>query len=902
MIGPIEILIILAVILAMVAMAGGVVALVIWLNRRKDKTIVPPPKPPSMPATKRLCPQCGKEMAADAPLGLCPNCLMKIAMASEAGNPAAASVERKPALPAEEIERHFPQFEILSLLGQGGMGAVYKARQPALDRLVALKILPAHAAADAGFAERFNREARALAKLNHPNIVAVYEFGKVETASRPFPTEVSAKAAESGKTSAPLHYLVMEYVDGLNLRQLQQSGKLPPREALEIIPQICEALQFAHDEGVVHRDIKPENVLLDKRGRVKIADFGLARILGRESESFRLTGTKDYMGTPHYVAPEQIECPQAVDHRADIYSLGVVFYEMLTGELPLGKFQPPSKKVQVDVRLDEVVLHALEKEPDRRYQHASQVKTDVETIALTTGIGSSGNASTSSPHADSQSRVAPTTQGQESRLSRAAIWGAIWAPFGLLSVFLYFLLSIPAVPGGAPPMRLLVIALPLWLLGLIAPFGTTILGIIGITQIRHSRGRLYGLGLAVFDALLFPLLVVNGLLISGWSFAADELADGFIPHLGRTFFTILILGLIAASCVAASWWIIRAVWRVVNKPVVDERASVSATAGGTTPPRSGSGWKIAALIAAAMVLVLSVPVGSVLLAVYLPARSRQQQISAKVVVRVEEKLRQVIEKRLGEAGWRVEGLSVNVTPNLKEAECRFGTIWKNGLTQEPPPPTAIHLQPKGIGLWQSRGEGAFQSVRFSVDTTTEMATSRRNSGGTAPVVRFGPAQEVTLNDADKMHGNEALNFASGQLLSLPADFGQQTPMARQSWLDSNRVDLLVDFARDRWRLLSCGVRFRDLPNEAWGARNVELGGDWPDSVFLEKHEVNWEGRGGTTYLLPVDARLPLTFGFQASGGDQGVMQITAFADNPLGMKLRYKLAQGASSAYGAPPP
>ena len=175
----------------------------------------------------------------------------------------------------------------------------------------------------------------------------------------------------------------MEYVDGLNLRQLEQAGRLSPREALAIVPQICDALQFAHDEGIVHRDIKPENILLDKKGRVKIADFGLAKILGREPDALRLTGAKDVMGTPHYMAPEQIEHPQDVDHRADIYSLGVVFYEMLTGELPLGKFQPPSQKVQVDVRLDEVVLHALEKEPERRYQQASEVKTDVETIAAT---------------------------------------------------------------------------------------------------------------------------------------------------------------------------------------------------------------------------------------------------------------------------------------------------------------------------------------------------------------------------------------------------------------------------------------------------------------------------------------------------------------------------------------
>ncbi|MCX5677435.1 MAG: protein kinase, partial [Planctomycetota bacterium] len=151
---------------------------------------------------------------------------------------------------------------------------------------------------------------------------------------------------------------------------------------------ICEALQYAHEEGIVHRDIKPENILLDKKGRVKIADFGLAKLLGRGPADFTLTQPQQVMGTPHYMAPEQLEHPAEVDQRADIYSLGVVFYEMLTGELPLGRFAPPSQKVQVDVRLDEVVLKTLEKEPGRRYQQASQVRTDVETIA--TGRGPIG--------------------------------------------------------------------------------------------------------------------------------------------------------------------------------------------------------------------------------------------------------------------------------------------------------------------------------------------------------------------------------------------------------------------------------------------------------------------------------------------------------------------------------
>lgn len=308
--------------------------------------------------TERVCPNCGKTLPPDVPLGLCPGCLIK------SGFPTGSEEEpgaRFVPPTVEEIAKLFPQLEILGFIGKGGMGAVYKARQPTLDRLVALKVLPPAMADGPGFAERFNREARALARLNHPNIVTVYDFGKV----------------------GALHYIAMEFVDGTNLREVERAGKLTPEQALAIVPQICEALQFAHNEGVVHRDIKPENLLLDKKGRLKITDFGIAKIIGLPVGKTSLTGAKDVVGTPHYMSPEQIEKPQTVDHRTDIYSLGVVFYEMLTGELPLGRFQPPSRKVHVDVRLDEIVLRTLEKEPERRYQQAGEVKTQVETIAAT---------------------------------------------------------------------------------------------------------------------------------------------------------------------------------------------------------------------------------------------------------------------------------------------------------------------------------------------------------------------------------------------------------------------------------------------------------------------------------------------------------------------------------------
>ncbi len=310
---------------------------------------------PLNPPTR--CPTCGKALPQGAPSGLCPACLLAQGAETEPAGPEPRTRFEPPSL--ETVAALFPQLEIISLLGAGGMGAVYKARQPALDRFVALKLLPEDGADAGRFSERFNREARALAKLGHPNIVAVHEFGQ----------------------AGGLHYFLMEFVDGANLHQLARAGRISAREALQIIPQICDALQYAHDEGVVHRDIKPENVLVDRKGRVKIADFGLAKIMGQDRGTSRLTVEGQVMGTPHYMAPEQVERPLAVDHRADIYALGVVFYEMLTGDLPIGKFQPPSKKVQVDVRFDEVVLRALENDPDRRYQHVSEVKTEVENIA-----------------------------------------------------------------------------------------------------------------------------------------------------------------------------------------------------------------------------------------------------------------------------------------------------------------------------------------------------------------------------------------------------------------------------------------------------------------------------------------------------------------------------------------
>jgi serine/threonine protein kinase len=236
---------------------------------------------------------------------------------------------------------------------------VYKGRQTSLDRMVAIKLLPLEVSIDRDFGDRFVREARTMARMNHPNIVSVFDFGN---------------------TTEGHLYFVMEFVEGTTLHQLIKSVGLKPTQALEIIVRVCEALQYAHSEGVIHRDIKPANILVDTKGRVKVTDFGLARMdTAKTPEEWGQTMTGMVLGTPDYMAPEQKKGIR-VDHRADIYSLGVMLYEMLCGEIPAGIFDPPSQRVAVDERIDQVVIRAMQQEPDRRYASTGEMKTAVETI------------------------------------------------------------------------------------------------------------------------------------------------------------------------------------------------------------------------------------------------------------------------------------------------------------------------------------------------------------------------------------------------------------------------------------------------------------------------------------------------------------------------------------------
>ena len=336
---------------------------------------------------------------------------------TETASSGVGSSNPRPPLSPDELGPLFPHLEVLECLGRGGMGVVYKARQKSLHRIVALKLLAPERVGDPAFAARFAREAQALARLNHPNIVTVYDFGQV----------------------GGFYYLLMEFVDGVNLRHLLRARKLSPEEALAVVPPLCDALQFAHDRGIVHRDIKPENLLLDKNGRIKIVDFGIAKMLetdgaapvpakdrSRREEAMAASGAP---GTPGYMAPEQKDAPHKVDHRADIYSLGVVFYEMLTGELPSGRLQPPSSRhgnLRIDVRIDEIVLRALEEAPEMRWQTAAEFRTQLEAVG-TSHLSSTESAKKGAP-------LPPTGNARTTR--RNALKLAGWAAGATMAVLL----------------------------------------------------------------------------------------------------------------------------------------------------------------------------------------------------------------------------------------------------------------------------------------------------------------------------------------------------------------------------------------------------------------------------------------------------------------------------------
>lgn len=250
----------------------------------------------------------------------------------------------------DDLAPLFPAYQFESLIAIGGMGAVYKAVQKSLDRAVAIKILPQEFSQDPNFCTGFEAEAKSMARLNHPNLIGVYDFGEVNG----------------------MLFIIMEFVSGQSLFHYAHGHRLAQDEVIQLMGGVCQGLAHAHENGIVHRDIKPSNVLLDANKEPKIGDFGLARPVGKDY----VPGAQIY-GTPGYTAPEVINAPLSVNHRADIFSIGVLIHELITGRLPADDPRPASLIVGCDPRIDEIIRRATDPTPELRYPNAQQILIDL---------------------------------------------------------------------------------------------------------------------------------------------------------------------------------------------------------------------------------------------------------------------------------------------------------------------------------------------------------------------------------------------------------------------------------------------------------------------------------------------------------------------------------------------
>lgn len=247
----------------------------------------------------------------------------------------------------EELGKLLPAYEFHSFIAQGGMGAVYHARQRSLERDVAVKILPRELGSDPDFHRSFETEARAMARLNHPNLIGVYDYGDVDG----------------------MPYIVMEFVPGSSLHDSAYGQSIDPEQAAAIVKGICDGLGHAHEHGIAHRDIKPANILLTPRAEAKVGDFGLAHPAGSDGPGL-------VMGTPGYTAPEVFSDPNSAGPLADQYSVGMIFHQLLTGIDPAGSQGPPTQ-ASGHLRLDPIWRRATQPDPSQRYRDVGEMAADL---------------------------------------------------------------------------------------------------------------------------------------------------------------------------------------------------------------------------------------------------------------------------------------------------------------------------------------------------------------------------------------------------------------------------------------------------------------------------------------------------------------------------------------------
>jgi serine/threonine protein kinase len=284
-------------------------------------------------------------------VGIHPALAKRYAVSKEPTQESSRPVEK--VILSETNPPSIPGYELLELIGKGAMGSVYRAKHIASGREAAVKILSAEMSSRSDLVARFERESAALSSFRHPNVVAIYDSGNVSS----------------------IHYFCMEYVEGTTLRRFLKNGPLPIKQALAFTRQILLGLKAAHDRGIIHRDLKPENVLVDSKGkRLVLVDFGLAGLLNEAANPHpNLTRSKVTMGTVNYMAPEQHIDAKRVDGRSDLYSVGVILYECILGDLPLGRFALPSERqYPAPLSLDRILAKALSREPENRYQSATE--------------------------------------------------------------------------------------------------------------------------------------------------------------------------------------------------------------------------------------------------------------------------------------------------------------------------------------------------------------------------------------------------------------------------------------------------------------------------------------------------------------------------------------------------